>query len=688
MAVVIAAHVLCALVFLGLAALVALHSGRSLPVIGLVAACGTTGLWALAVVLDLHPGANLLDDVQALAWVIFLGVAYRAGVHEEGAWRGLRWAGLAIGAVAGLLLCGDLAPILEPHSGPAWFIANLYARAALCVGGLVLVEALLRQARTDGSWRVRYLSLGAGGWIGFDLFRISEALLFQRMDPVLDAGRGAIGLMVAPLIAAAAARNPVWSAELNVARRAVFHAATVYGIALYLLALAAVGVALRSFGGAWGPMLQVALFVAALLTLAFVWFSPSARSVLKLKFTRYFFTHRHDYREQWLRFAEALASPAAGSNLRERAFRAMAEVVESPGGGLWLRTSDLWVPVIGGAPSDPQAALACDDPFVRHLEARGDRILELGGDDTEVRHASWLPDWLRGWEDAWLMVPLLRGITPIGFAVLRRPPSRARLGIEDAELLNAVARHVASYLEAEQTTQRLEEARRFEELSRGMAYIAHDLRNLANELELTLANARTHLQNPEFQRDLLLSMEDSVAGIQRLLDKLRGRSGERDDAISEFAALVAGSLRRRGGGKPAVTFDHDTAAPIHVACDADRLVSMSGHLIQNAIDAVGEDGHVTVRLRREADWAIFEVQDDGPGMTEEFLRGRLLHPFRSSKRKGFGLGLYECRQLARALGGDLSIDSAPGRGTTARLSLPLASAPAEAQDHEAADAQR
>jgi len=77
---------------------------------------------------------------------------------------------------------------------------------------------------------------------------------------------------------------------------------------------------------------------------------------------------------------------------------------------------------------------------------------------------------------------------------------------------------VASHFAAEQAARRLEESRRFEELSRSLAFMAHDLRNLANELSLTLANARSHIQNPEFQKDLLLSMEESVAGMQRLLD--------------------------------------------------------------------------------------------------------------------------------------------------------------------------
>ena len=105
--------------------------------------------------------------------------------------------------------------------------------------------------------------------------------------------------------------------------------------------------------------------------------------------------------------------------------------------------------------------------------------------------------------------------------------------------------------------------------------------------------------------------------------------------------------------------------------DIDQLVEFIEQL-QNAVDAAGPEGHVAVRLCRDGEVAVFEVEDDGPGMSQEMIRERLSHPFRSTKTGGFGLGLFECRELARELGGELTIDSAPGRGTVARLRLPLA----------------
>jgi signal transduction histidine kinase len=202
---------------------------------------------------------------------------------------------------------------------------------------------------------------------------------------------------------------------------------------------------------------------------------------------------------------------------------------------------------------------------------------------------------------------------------------------------------------------------------------------LANELTLILANARRHLTNPEFQRDLLLSMEDSVRSMQRLLDKVAQR--RKDEPASkpvDFEALVKNALRARGTGATRLEYARRGAEPLPITCDGERLASMSGHLIQNAIEAAGASGHVTVRLGRNGDDVVLEVEDDGPGMAPDVLRDRLRHPFQSSKPGGFGLGLFECRQLSQELGGELVVTSAVGRGTLARLRLPLAKGPESA----------
>ena len=92
-----------------------------------------------------------------------------------------------------------------------------------------------------------------------------------------------------------------------------------------------------------------------------------------------------------------------------------------------------------------------------------------------------------------------------------------------------------------------------------------------------------------------------------------------------------------------------------------------------------------MKLGREGSSVLLEVRDDGPGMDERRLADRLRHPFQSNKAGGFGIGLFECREFARELGGELTFETAPGAGTTARLRLPLRAANQSSDDLEQPD---
>jgi signal transduction histidine kinase len=76
-------------------------------------------------------------------------------------------------------------------------------------------------------------------------------------------------------------------------------------------------------------------------------------------------------------------------------------------------------------------------------------------------------------------------------------------------------------------------------------------------------------------------------------------------------------------------------------------------------------------LARVSGHARIVVGDTGSGMTREFVESRLFKPFASTKESGMGIGSYESAQYIRELGGQLKVDSEPGRGTIIAIDLPL-----------------
>ena len=111
--------------------------------------------------------------------------------------------------------------------------------------------------------------------------------------------------------------------------------------------------------------------------------------------------------------------------------------------------------------------------------------------------------------------------------------------------------------------------------------------------------------------------------------------------------------------------------PVEVGAHPQRLERIIGHVVQNALDATPEDGKVVLMLAAGKDgWARVVVEDNGCGMSPEFVRERLSRPFQTTKSSGMGIGVFETRQYLEEIGGVLHYDSAVGRGTRVTIELP------------------
>jgi signal transduction histidine kinase len=131
--------------------------------------------------------------------------------------------------------------------------------------------------------------------------------------------------------------------------------------------------------------------------------------------------------------------------------------------------------------------------------------------------------------------------------------------------------------------------------------------------------------------------------------------------------LTAAIAAKRGDRE--VNLLGDTA--LYALVDDSALEQAVGHLLQNAFDA-STIHPVTVRVSSSGSNVAITISDEGVGMNGDFIRNRLFQPFASTKAGGFGIGAFEARSLIMAMGGRISVDSRPGRGTTFTILLPAA----------------
>ncbi|HVC62146.1 MAG TPA: XrtA/PEP-CTERM system histidine kinase PrsK [Acetobacteraceae bacterium] len=654
----------CALLYGLLAALILVRRQRSRTGLWLATACLVTAVWAAAVVVSPTPYDGLpaaLDLARSAAWFGFILHLYRRTVTVR---RQLTQTFVTMGLLA-LLLVGGLPVIdaLANQPATAMWSAGAAIRLGFAVGNILLLENLYFNTPAEMRWHINLLCVALGGLFLYDLLLYSDALLFHRISHALFAARAPVTMIAAPLIAIAAARNRRWAIDIHVSRDVVFHSATLVLSGIFLLGLAVTGEIFRRGGAEWGMVAEVSLMFGGVLAVGVAVTSASARSRLRATLVEHFFSNRYDYRKEWMRCIETLTAPVAHTGLPTRAIHAVAEVVDSPAGALFVRAPDEVAFQWAGSWNMPAVTLPIPPGHALVPEFRdGDWIAEL---DRIASAAGWFAELPR----AWLAVPLNHLGTLIGFVVLARSRAQFRLDREAFDLLRVVGREVASRVAEQRAAQVLAQTRQLREYSQRFAFVLHDIKNVSGQLSMLLTNAEIHADNPAFQRDMLATVRASVAKISRLLTRLQAERQERSHALitpGDRLRQVAEACRLTRHADIVLELDDDSAgAAIHPE-SFDAVVT---HLLNNAIDA-GGNAPVVVRMRHEPLSLTIDIVDQGSGMSPEFIRDALFQPFSSTKDGGHGIGAFQARELLREAGGDLLVLSRPQAGTTMRLLLP------------------
>jgi putative PEP-CTERM system histidine kinase len=674
----LASHAVAALAYTGFALLILISGNRGGIALWLIGACISTAVWAgwiaVAEWLDIEPGfaAQALETLRSGAWMACLFRILAVRFSEQPNWAPQRVMIFGSVALFGSLLAADAVDSFGPDvEGVATF--TLVARVSLPILGLMLIENLARNDRPSAFWATRYLFAGIGGVFAYDLFLYSEALLLQRVNPDLYAARGAINAIAVPMMAVALARNPAWAVDIHVSRQFVFHSMTLVGSGAYLLLMAIAGYYLRIVGGTWGTFLQV-LFLASALVIVFLTVSSGTfRSKLRLFISRHFFSYKYDYRREWLELIRMISAQESLLPLHDRVIEAIANIVDSPAGALWVRDTLEERLVNTAAWNVPlqRESHGLDSVMVTYFERYGRPVcLIAGAVDNAAPKAPRLPDWVREMPRAWLVVPLVHRDRFRGLLVLAKARAARELVTEDFDLMATVGRQVASYLAEEQAGNALADARQLEAFNRRFAFVVHDVKNLASQLSLILKNAEKHGDNPDFQRDVVATVRHSVARMNSILEQL---GAERRKGANPSTLDLAQLVRTEWIDKPValgrITFTVRRACSIEA--DQEQVLRVLHHVVQNGLDAAGTTGTVEITLNVESDFAVLQVKDDGPGMTADFIRDHLFRPFDSTKKSGYGIGAYQARQMVHGMGGRLEVASEPGKGTVIRILLPL-----------------
>ncbi|MCX4025003.1 PEP-CTERM system histidine kinase PrsK [Endozoicomonas sp. SM1973] len=615
-----------------------------------------------------------VEAVRALLWCWFLlkllGYTALAGSKIIAVGRPALL--VAVALLVWLEVDSDFLSLVQQQSASD---LRIISHLLLAIISLFLIEQLYRNTQVDKRWAVKHLYLGLTVAFAFDFILYAEALLYSHINLVMWNARGLVDALIVPLIALSATRNPKWAVDVFVSRRVIYRTSVLVITGGYLLVMAIAGYYIRDFGGEWSEVFLAVFITSALVGFFVLLFSAQIRAKFKVLINKHFFHFKYDYRDEWMRLNNALVSIDATEPLQQRCIKVMADTVDSPAGVLWCKDKkSVFQPVYGwNMRFSDHWQETRESELVRFLMVKKWVINKTEYDANQSLYDGVaFPDWFTQNEDNWLIVPLINHDDLFGFIVLAKPRAKRTINWEEHDLLKMIGYQLTNYLALIDASEELANARQFEAYNRLSAFVVHDLKNVVAQLSLIVTNASKHKHNPEFIDDALETLTNAVAKMNRMLEQLRkGKIPTKNKSIVDLNTIIAEVARQQSGYTPQVMLVNSDQT-ISLNIDRAKLVSVLGHLVQNAQDATEDSGWVKLTAGQDTDNAIISITDNGVGMDAEFIKTRLFKPFDTTKgNAGMGIGVFDAKEFIESQDGIISVNSEPGKGTEFMIRLPL-----------------
>ena len=212
------------------------------------------------------------------------------------------------------------------------------------------------------------------------------------------------------------------------------------------------------------------------------------------------------------------------------------------------------------------------------------------------------------------------------------------------------------------------------------AGMAHELNNPLNAVAISLQGIREDIPEWGETYELVRSADVATRRCRRIVAELLAYSRDSNCRLADVADIVSSTVSTfQAEQSDTLTMDFDIASSLPpVSVDRGQIQQAVMNLLDNAAQAMGGKGRITVAVRCDKEYVVISVRDTGPGMNEE-TRKRIFDPFFTTKPrgKGLGLGLAITWQLVQRNGGTIDVNSRDGQGSEFMLRLPLSPAMGE-----------
>lgn len=561
---------------------------------------------------------------------------------------------------------GWIAPL--DWAGYAFFVVFLLS----CVFIITNLEKTLRTSYGAIRWQIKFSILGIGLLFGVRIYTSTQILLFSILSTELFTINNTMLAVANVLIIISAIRNRLRNVDIYVSQEFLYSSFTLLLVGLYLLGTGIVA-KIAIYFGVSDLLFQNGLLVfLALLGVSVMLLSEHMRFKVRMFVHRHFRKPSYDYRNVWTRFTQKTASLIDLRQLCAAVTKTISETFSSSAVSIWVIDEDLNQTVLGGSTAVSLSKNGNGD-MEKEMAVLAEKMREHQEPvDLSVSEWGMLPESLREVltkAKVRYCVSLVAGGEFVGMLTINDRTGEP-FSFEDFDLLKTFADQTAVLIMNQKLFGRYSRAKEMQAFQTVSAFFAHDLKNVASTLSMTLRNMAVHYDNPEFRKDALKMISISNEKIQNMCGRLSmlNQKFELEKCECDLNEIVSSTL---SGLNLSCNLMSDLHSVPMANMDGEQVRKVVLNLVLNAGQAMNGEGEICVETGRDKDCVYFAVSDTGCGMSREFIGECLFHPFKTTKKTGSGIGLYQCKMIVEAHRGRIEVKSREGHGSTFRVYLPV-----------------
>ncbi|MDB4470842.1 PEP-CTERM system histidine kinase PrsK [Deltaproteobacteria bacterium] len=537
---------------------------------------------------------------------------------------------------------------------------------SLLVLAMVQLERTLSALSQFERWRVKYEIIGTCVLLGISVVYYSQSLLYRSLDMGMADARS-FALLLAAGLTLYSRFSRDQGEQIRISRAAAYRSLVLFVVGAYLIGLGLLGEGMRylDLPAQRNVLLVIAIVSAVLVAILFM--SETLRRKIKVHLHKNFYQSKYDYRQHWTDFTAKISGADSLAELQQTILITFCETFACKGAAFYLLDSE------SGEYSNSShfefrrdwRTFKSEDPLIVQL-AEKDWIIDLQHSPEELEDT--LVDSLAE-AGASLVIPLLFDNELIGFIVLTGKINTAeKYSYEDYDLMRMIARQATAAVHGLSLSEQLSIARELAAIGKVSTFVLHDLKNQVSGLSLMLDNAKDYIDEPEFQQDMLETVDNTVSNMKGLIARLKNLKEKPQLLVLpvDLKKIVDDAVETTTGNIEV------SGESVRIDADEEEIYKVVLNLLLNAVEASTSGTAIQVQYGLKDDAAFVTVSDTGCGMSVDFISNRLFKPFETTKKHGFGIGLYQCKQIMESHSGSISVTSREGEGTSFTLRLPSA----------------